>query len=129
MVNTAITILLLPVLAFVLIDFVTRGNHSLFAGVSIVGMGIAALLSLFLILPATIAGQTDHFEFNWLRLMPGGVPAAGTETFLRLGIGVDPLAATMLVVVTVVSFLVMVYSCSYMIEHGHHDPGYSCFFP
>jgi NADH-quinone oxidoreductase subunit L len=128
MVNTAITILLLPLVAFVLIVFVTRGNKSLSAAVSIVGMGIAALLSLFVILPATMAGQTDHFEFNWLRLMPGGVPAAGTETFLRLGIGVDPLAATMLIVVTVVSFLVMVYSRSYMIEHGHYDPGYSRFF-
>ncbi len=128
MVNTAITILLLPLVAFVLIVFVTRSNKSLSAAVSILGMGIAAILSLFVILPATMAGQTDHFEFNWLRLMPGGVPAAGTETFLRLGIGVDPLAATMLVVVTVVSFLVMVYSRSYMIEHGHYDPGYSRFF-
>src|SRR5207237_9522638 len=34
----------------------------------------------------------------------------------------------MLVVVTVVSFLVHVYSRSYMIEHGHLDPGYSRFF-
>src|SRR5229473_942457 len=128
MVNTAITILLLPLVAFVLIVFVTRTNKSLSAGLSIVGMGIGAILALFVILPATMAGQTDHFEFNWLRLMPGGVPAAGTETFLRLGIQVDPLAAIMLVVVTVVSFLVMVYSRSYMIEHGHYDPGYTRFF-
>ena len=34
----------------------------------------------------------------------------------------------MLVVVTTVSFLVQVYSRSYMIEHGHYDPGYSRFF-
>src|SRR5207237_9514691 len=34
----------------------------------------------------------------------------------------------MLIVVTVVSFLVHVYSRSYMIEHGHLDPGYSRFF-
>src|ERR1700716_2497707 len=128
MVNTAITILLLPLVAFVLIVFVTRPSKPLSAGLSIAGMGIAAALSLFVILPATMAGQTDHFEFNWLRLMPGGVPAAGTETFLRLGIQVDPLAAIMLVVVTVVSFLVQVYSRSYMIEHGHRDPGYSRFF-
>ena len=47
---------------------------------------------------------------------------------MRLGIQVDPLAAIMLVVVTVVSFLVQVYSRSYMIEHGHRDPGYSRFF-
>ncbi len=94
MVNTAITILLLPLVAFVLIVFVTRSNKPLSAGLSILAMGIAAILSLFVIMPATMAGQTDHFEFNWLRLMPGGVPAAGTETFLRLGIQVDPLAAT-----------------------------------
>src|SRR6266702_1598023 len=128
MVNIAITILLLPLVAFVLIVFVTRANKSLSAGLSIIGMGIAAILALFVILPATMTGQIDHFEFNWLRLMPGGVPAAGTETFLRLGIQVDPLAAIMLVVVTVVSFLVMVYSRSYMIEHGHYDPGYTRFF-
>src|SRR6266852_2844944 len=112
MVNTAITILLLPLVAFVLIVFVTRSNKPLSAGLSILAMGIAAILSLFVIMPATMAGQTDHFEFNWLRLMPG----------------VDPLAAIMLVVVTVVSFLVMVYSRSYMIEHGHYDPGYTRFF-
>ena len=41
-------------------------------------------------MPAVMAGQTDHFEFNWLRLLPGGVPQAGTETFLRLGIQIDP---------------------------------------
>jgi NADH-quinone oxidoreductase subunit L len=128
MVNTAITILVLPLVAFALIVFVARANKPLSAGLSILAMGIAAVLSLFVILPATMAGQTDHFEFNWLRLMPGGVPAAGTETFLRLGIQVDPLAAIMLLVVTVVSFLVMVYSRSYMIEHGHYDPGYTRFF-
>jgi NADH-quinone oxidoreductase subunit L len=127
-VTTAITILLLPLLAFVLIVFVTRKNQPLSAGLSILAMGIAMLASLLVILPAVMAGQTDHFEFNWLRLLPGGVPPSGTETFLRLGIQVDPLAAIMLVVVTVVSFLVQVYSRSYMIEHGHRDPGYSRFF-
>src|SRR5216683_7259790 len=128
MVNTAITILLLPLVAFVLIVFVTRTNKPLSAGLSIVGMGIGAILALFQILPATMAGQTDHFEFNWLRLLPSGAPASGVETFLRLGIQIDPLAAIMLIVVTVVSFLVQVYSRSYMIEHGHRDPGYSRFF-
>jgi NADH-quinone oxidoreductase subunit L len=114
MVNTALTILLLPLVAFVLIVFVTRKNRSLSAGVSILAMAIAAGLSVLVILPATMRGQLDHFEFNWLRLLPGGVP--------------DPLASIMLVVVTVVSFLVQVYSRSYMIEHGHPDPGYSRFF-
>src|ERR1700704_1023089 len=128
MVNTAITILLLPLVAFVLIVFVTRRNKALSAAVSILGMGVAMRESLFVIVPAVQGGQTDHFEFNWLRLLPGGVPQAGTETFLRLGIAIDPLTAIMLVVVTGVSFLVQVYSRSYMIEHGQWDPGYSRFF-
>jgi NADH-quinone oxidoreductase subunit L len=127
MVNTAVSILLLPLLAFVLIVFVTRANKALSAWLSILAMGLAAALALFVILPSVMAGGTDHFEFNWLRLWPGGGPA-GTEMVLRLGIQVDALAAIMLVVVTVVSFLVQVYSRSYMIEHGHYDPGYSRFF-
>src|SRR5439155_11757962 len=94
----------------------------------IVAMAVAAALSLLVILPATLSGQTDHFEFNWLRLLAGSVPTASTETFVRLGVQVDPLAAIMLVVVSVVSFLVMVYSRSYMIEHHQYDLGYSRFF-
>ncbi len=128
MVNAALAILLLPLVAFVFIVFVTRRNQPFSAGLSILAMAVAAALSLFVILPATMGGQIDHFEFNWLRLMPGAGAPAGTETVLRLGVGVDPLAAIMLVVVTVVSFLVQVYSRSYMIEHGHRDPGYSRFF-
>jgi NADH-quinone oxidoreductase subunit L len=128
MIPVALTILLLPLLAFVLIVFVTRRNQMLSALLSIAAMGVAAVGSLFLILPAVMAGGTDHFEFNWLRLVPDNVAQAGTESILRLGVAVDPLTAIMLVVVTGVSFLVQVYSRSYMIEHGHLDPGYSRFF-
>src|SRR5262249_46996403 len=94
----------------------------------IIAMAIATILTLFVILPQTLAGATDRAEINWLRLLPDNAPKTGTEEFLRLGIAVDPLAAIMLIVVTVVSFLVHVYSRSYMIEHGHLDPGYSRFF-
>jgi NADH-quinone oxidoreductase subunit L len=128
MVNIALAILLLPLLAFVVIVFVTRGNQMLSALLSIAAMGVAAVLAVFVVLPQVLAGGTAHFEFDWLRLLPDGAPQAGTESILRLGVAVDPLTAIMLVVVTVVSFLVQVYSRSYMIEHGHLDPGYSRFF-
>lgn len=127
MIPTALTILLLPLAAFVLIVFVTRKNQPLSAALSILAMGGAAVLSIFVIFPQVAAGATAHAEINWLRLWPDGIPAQ-TEQFLRLGLQVDGLAATMLVVVTAVSFLVQVYSRSYMIEHGHRDPGYSRFF-
>jgi NADH-quinone oxidoreductase subunit L len=128
MVFTALLILLLPLLAFVVIVFITRPNKMLSALLSIGAMGLAALMALFLILPQVMAGGTDHVEFNWLRLLPDNAPQAGTESILRLGIAIDPLTAIMLVVVTVVSFLVQIYSRSYMIEHGQLDPGYSRFF-
>src|SRR5579862_1525317 len=128
MVNVAFAILLLPLAAFVVLVFVTRRSPFGSAAVSIGAIAIAALLALFSILPQVMAGQTDHFEFAWLRLLPLAAPQGGTETFLRLGIAVDPLTAIMLVVVTSVSFLVQIYSRSYMIDHGEIDPGYSRFF-
>src|SRR6266542_3998421 len=97
------------------------------AAIAIVCIGIAAVLSLFLVLPQVMAGATAQGDFSWLKLLPGAAPA-GSEAALKLGIKVDPLAAIMLIVLTVVSLLVQVYSRSYMIEHGHYDPGYSRFF-
>jgi NADH-quinone oxidoreductase subunit L len=128
LIQTALLILGLPLLAFLLIVFVTSRSKQLSAAVAIICIAIATALSLLIIFPQALAGATDHFEINWLRLLPGGVPQAGTETFLRLGIAVDPLAAIMLIVVTVVSLLVQIYSRSYMIEHGQYDRGYSRFF-
>jgi len=127
-VSLALAILVLPLLAFLVIVFVTWDYKSPSAAVAIVAIGIAMVLALLVVFPQVMAGQTDHAEVSWLRLLPANAPAGGTEPFLRLGVAVDPLAAIMLVVVTVVSFLVHVYSRSYMIEHGHLDPGYSRFF-
>ncbi len=127
MIGYAWSILELPLLAFVLIVFVTRRSRQMSAAVAIVCIGIAAVLSLFLVLPQVMAGATAQGDFSWLKLLPGAAPA-GSEAALKLGIKVDPLAAIMLIVVTVVSLLVQVYSRSYMIEHGHYDPGYSRFF-
>src|SRR5947207_3043822 len=128
MIQNALVILELPLLAFLLLVFVTRRSKQLSAAVSILAIAITAVLAYLIFFQQLAGAPPDHYDFNWLRLLPGGVPESGTETFLRLGIQVDPLAAIMLVVVTVVSFLVQVYSRSYMIEHGHWDPGYSRFF-
>ncbi len=127
MIQTAWAILELPLLAFVVIVFVSRRSKQLSAAVAILCVAIAAALALFAVLPQVLAGATAQGDFPWLRVLPGVVPE-GTEAVLRLGIKVDPLAAIMLVVVTAVSLLVQIYSRSYMIEHGHYDSGYSRFF-
>ncbi len=130
MASTGLIVLLLPFLAFLVIVFVTGRRKTLSAMVAIVAVAIAAALSLLVILPQAVAGVTDHLDVDWLRLLPASAAGHGAaeEPFLRLGIAIDPLAAIMLVVVTVVSLLVQIYSRSYMIEHGHYDPGYSRFF-
>ena len=125
MISTALAILVLPLIAFILIVFVTRPNKMLSAWLAIVCIGAAMLLALFGIFPAVSPGNVVSADIDWLRLAPN---ASNVEQFLRVGVWVDPLVAIMLVVVTVVSFLVHVYSRSYMIEHDHLDPGYSRFF-
>src|SRR5207245_47834 len=44
---------------------------------------------------------------------------------IELSTFVDGLGAVMLIVVTLVSLLVQIYSTGYMIEHGEMDPGFS----
>jgi NADH-quinone oxidoreductase subunit L len=128
MITLALTILGLPLLAFLLIVFVTRRSKMFSAAVAILAMAIAVVLA-FVVFSQVMAGQTASLEINWLRLYPGDQPTVnGVQTWLPLGIAVDSLTAIMLIVVTVVSFLVYIYSRSYMIEHGHIDPGYSRFF-
>ena len=57
-------------------------------------------------------------HFTWLHLAPA--PGAFPNGFsLVMGTLVDPISALMLIVVTVVGFLVMLYSIGYM----HHDHG------
>jgi NADH-quinone oxidoreductase subunit L len=128
LITLALIILGLPLLAFLLIVFVTRRGRMLSAAVAIVAMAVAVVLA-FVVFAQVVAGQTAEVTVNWLRLYPGNQATVnGVQTWLTLGVGVDSLAAIMLIVVTVVSFLVYVYSRSYMIEHGHVDPGYSRFF-
>ncbi len=63
-------------------------------------------------------GTYTNVQFTWLHLAPA--PGAFPNGFsLVMGTLVDPLSSLMLVVVTVVGFLVMLYSIGYM----HHDHG------
>jgi len=63
-------------------------------------------------------GTYTNVQFTWFHLPPApGVFPNGFS--LVMGTLVDPLSALMLIVVTVVGFLVMLYSIGYM----HHDHG------
>jgi NADH-quinone oxidoreductase subunit L len=63
-------------------------------------------------------GTYTNVQFTWLHLAPAPGPFPNGFS-LVMGTLVDPLSALMLLVVTIVGFLVMLYSIGYM----HHDHG------
>jgi NADH-quinone oxidoreductase subunit L len=83
-----------------------------FAGAAmVVGLLVAAAEML------SPGSYTDQ-SFTWLHL-PGAPGTFPNGFSLVMGVLVDPISALMLLVVTVVGFLVMLYSIGYM----HHDHG------
>lgn len=104
-------IALLPLLGFAfLILFGKRlGRASGFIGTAILG---TSLLLSILVAFSKISNFADiqliQAKFNWIDL--------GNNFFIRVGIGVDNIAAIMLIVVTLISFLVHLFSLEYMAD-------------
>ena len=72
--------------------------------------GGALLLSLWLLLPVSAGQYHNEVFYSWV---------AAEETFsLHLGVLIDPLSALMAVIVSLVSFMVFVFSMGYMNDEG-----------
>jgi NADH-quinone oxidoreductase subunit L len=129
MVASALALILAPLAAFLLVVFVTRRARALSAIVGILGAAVSLALSLWLLVQAIVskagalaeAGPLAHASIQWL-----SIPAAGRFKGLEIAMGVlvDPLSATMSAIVSLVAFLVMIYSLGYM----KGDPGLSRYF-
>ena len=110
---------LFPALAFFIIGPFTRQEKNLSATIAITMMSLAFVFSVFVAL-ATVNYQitmNDPYVMKALWAQIGDVK-------LTMGVLIDPLAAMMLVIVTLVSLLVYIYSVSYM----EHDEGMGRFF-
>jgi NADH-quinone oxidoreductase subunit L len=85
--------------------------------VTIIGVGIAAILSLLVYKDVVVDGAEVYNSavYTWLR--------TGKLT-IEVGFLIDRLSATMMVVVTFVSWMIHIYTIGYM----HDDPGYQRFF-
>lgn len=85
-----------------------------------VGFSAAAMvLGVLIAIGEMLSPSTyTNVQFTWLHLPPAPGPFPNGFS-LVMGTLVDPLSSLMLVVVTVVGFLVMLYSIGYM----HHDRG------
>ncbi len=113
-------IFLLPMGSFALISLVTRflGKPRLSGYISISAVSISTTLSIWALL-SLLSASSHELQvpgFSWL-IIEGGIG-------LQFGIIMDSLTAVMLIVVTVVSLMVQVYSQGYM----HDDPGYHRYY-
>jgi len=114
-------IFLLPLLSLIIISFVLRPffNHrpKLSGYVTIGAIGIACAFSFWVL--AEVFGAPGHKleipDIQWVVI---------GDLSVHVGLMVDSLTAVMVVVVTVVSLMVQIYSQGYM----HGDPGYHRYF-
>lgn len=104
-----------PVLAWLIIGLSGRKMQNRGSGIAIPAVLISFLFSLA-VLVQVAQGQSYHTSFTWLE-WPGFQ--------ITFGFQVDPLAAMMLVVVTLVSLLVQIYSLGYMQGDSHYSRYYA----
>src|SRR5579883_69799 len=120
MVNLSIWVLLLPLLGFILLGLIgrtlPRGGILAIAWTAVGGAFLFALLNFFSVLGTSVAARVnDTIYYTWV--VSGNLQ-------IPFGQLLDPLAATMLLVVTGVSLLIHIYSAGYM----EGDPGFWRFF-
>lgn len=108
-------VLFTPLIAFVIISLFTWPYRKLSGWITVTAIGISAVLSI-IVLTRVIADPGPHeFVWHWLSVGPVNID---------FGMLLDPLAAAMLMVVCVVSFLIQLYSTAYM----DGDEGYARYF-
>lgn len=125
LIQLSIAVLLLPLLSFVILIFFNKRlpRRGDFVGVGILGATFA--LSFYIFWSVVVQAYDPSFriawDFTWIDF--GDVPGVGPLE-IRMGIVIDNLTAIMLAMVTLISFLVHLYSTGYMAG----DPRYGRFF-
>ena len=106
---------LLPLAAFIIIMVFIRVWPRLSAGLSISAIGVSLLCALFLLVKHWGLTSPITLTFRWV--VTGDIQ-------IPFGYLLDPVSLLMLVLVTVISFLVQVYSIGYMAG----DAGFSRYY-
>ncbi|MBS1903921.1 MAG: NADH-quinone oxidoreductase subunit L [Bacteroidetes bacterium] len=118
----SLVILGLPLLSFLIIIFNQKRlmHKAHMVGLPILGTALA--LAIYICVnKLTGSAETINWTTNWISF--GNVPGVG-QWDLTTGVMIDNLTAIMLVVVTLISFLVHLFSSEYM----HDDIRYSRYF-
>src|SRR5947209_5336932 len=127
MTNLTAFVLLLPFLGFVILGLTGRAmTRTAILTVALGACGLAfffAAISFFSMLgtsPVT-ARFSDQLLYTWVA---SGTTSGTTPLIISFGLLLDPLSATMLMIVTGVGFLIHIYSAGYMED----DPSFWRFF-
>jgi NADH-quinone oxidoreductase subunit L len=107
----------LPAAAAAMIAFAKKRRRGFAATLAIGAMGLSLLLSLWALVYAMGQPAVEFINFPWLQF--------GSE-WLKFGWMLDPLTAVMLVMVSLVSLLIFVYSAGYM-AHDENVTRFFCF--
>ena len=100
----------IPLLAFVIVGFLggrMKDNGGL---VSILGAGGGMVLALWVAFEILTTGRVYEASMDWVIL--------SSEYRLEMGVFLDGVAAMMLIVVSFISFMVVIYSTAYMHDEG-----------
>ncbi len=118
MLSICLLIVLAPLVASIIAGLFGRGiGRSGAHSITIVGVGVSCLLSLYVFWRIALMGDMPLNVDLYTWLNTGGID-------FKIGFLIDELTATMMVVVTFVSWMVHIYTIGYM----HDDPGYQRFF-
>src|SRR5579864_1908932 len=126
MTNLTLWVLLFPLLGFIILGLTGRILPR--RGILVVALGASGLAFLFaafsffsMLGTAPASRFSDQVLYTWVN---SGVTTGITPLTISFGLLLDPLSATMLMVVTGVGFLIHVYSAGYMED----DPGFWRYF-
>lgn len=108
----------LPALSFTVIAIFMRRYRSISALLSIFTMAVCFLLSVGILLELLAKAPVDRvvsLNWTWIRIAPWEA---------TVGVLIDPLCVNMLLVVTLISLLVQIYSWGYM----HEDERFASYY-
>src|SRR6266705_4171519 len=127
MTNLTIWVLLMPLLGFIILGLIGRAlPHRAILAVDLGATGLAFLFTAISFLSMlgttpTSARLSDQVFYTWIN---SGVTVGAAPLSISFGLLLDPLSATMLMVVTGVGFLIHIYAAGYMDD----DVGFWRFF-
>lgn len=108
-----------PFLGFLIIGLFAKKAKDWAPKVGTILMGLSLVCAIVVLILISTGSKSEPTSFTWLKYSSGG-----KDFVLDFGFRIDFIAAVMLVVVTLVSFLVHMFSMDYM----HGDPGIARFY-